>query len=54
MIRMSDLVYLYAAYTVISVGILAYVAYLHTRQVAMQKEMDLLLGKVSRHGAGKK
>lgn len=54
MIRMSDLIYLYAAYTVVSVGIFAYLAYLHSRQAALKKEMDLLLGTVMRHEAGKK
>ena len=50
----NDIIYLYVGYTVISLGVFAYLGYLHMKQAALQKEMDTLLGKVNRHAAGKK
>lgn len=46
---MNDLVYLYVAYTIIWLGVFAYVGYLHSKQAGLQKEMDNLLGKVRHH-----
>jgi len=50
----NDIIYLYVGYTVISLGVFAYLAYLHSKQAGLQNEMDILLGKVKRHAAGKK
>lgn len=39
---MSDLVYLYAAYTVIWVGLFLYVFKLHTQQKKLRRELKML------------
>jgi CcmD family protein len=53
MTPMSDMEYLYVAYTVISLGIFIYLVYLHTRQAELQKQLESLRGKVKGHGAKK-
>jgi CcmD family protein len=50
---MSDLVYLYIAYTVIWLGVFVYMVYLHGRQAELKKELEILTGRVKRDGAGK-
>lgn len=51
---MSDLVYLYVAYTVIWLGTFAYLGYLHSKQAGLRKDLDILLEKVRRHEKSKK
>ena len=50
---MNDMMYLYIAYTIIWAGAFVYAAYLHTRQVGLGQELELLQERVKGHGQGK-
>ncbi len=50
---MSDLTYLYVAYTVIWLGAVLYLVYIHSRQAGLHKQMDILLRRLERHGPKK-
>mgnify|MGYP002153773633 CR=1 FL=1 len=46
---MDNLVYLYAAYTVIWLIVFAYIYYLSRRQLALQREIEVLKRRLEEH-----
>jgi CcmD family protein len=41
-IDIADLIYLYVAYTIVWLGLFAYVLYLHLKQSKLTKDLELL------------
>lgn len=50
---MSDLMYLYMAYTIIWAGAFGYAAYLHTKQAGLRQELENLQARVRGNEPGK-
>lgn len=51
---MNDIIYVYIAYTIIFLGIAAYIFYLHTKQTKLTQDVELLEELVKSHGKRKR
>jgi CcmD family protein len=52
--NMNDIIYVYIAYTIIFAGLAAYTFYLHTKQIKLTRDVELLGELVKTHGKRKK
>ncbi len=52
--NMSDVMFVYLAYTVIFLGIAGYIFYLHMKQNDLSRDMELLEDSVKSYGKRKK
>ena len=51
---MSDMIYLYMAYTIIFVGFAGYMLFLHQKQIKLTRDVELLEDLVKSYGKRKK